>query len=358
MLLLKSELERALRATKRNLGSAIAVHILGTYLFKESKDTLTIRTGNLTSSTKTTIKIGQGEEKEYCVPARLYDLLSLLPDLMLNVRNEGGKLVIRHGKSEYRLPILSGDEFPADIEKDPAQFEIELEAKDYLDKLQTVEVAAAKAKDDARGFDALYYEIIDNQMVLTATDTMILSTTNISQKYPVETVNAIVTKESSDILKAVLLEAKDERVTLRIASKTVELETPGVTFITLKSSTKVYPDYRKVIPQLNNIMFTIDREKLLEVLSRLIRINERKQVKFTMKGNSVIVSGYEIGEEKIPGTLEGASEFEFYANPEKMKLVMMTHKKPEVTIRLKEAHKPILIVDDHLSLIMPVRGEA
>ncbi|MGE5682825.1 MAG: hypothetical protein ACM34K_18315 [Bacillota bacterium] len=371
MFIWKSELEKLLRITQKNLSSTSAVPILENYLFIEKENQLIVRTCNMVSSTTTKCEIKNGENREYCVPSQIYELMKLLPEAKLNLQfKSNGKLKIslesdpkgKYNQNYYEYSVLLGEEFPDDIEIEKAEFEISMPAKKLLEGINNVEIAAAKSKEDVRGFDTIYYELIDDQLTLTATDGILLSTTNIEEKYPAEMIKAIIPRMSNDVIKSILSETNNiEEVKIRFGKKTVEVETRLVTFRTLKSAKESYPDYRKVIPKLGDISFTINRQQLIKTLTRLSKVNSENKIYLSLKsdltGGSVKITGYETGEENIDCRLEGTDKFDFYVDVEKFRAMINNYTSEDVTIHLSEAHKPIIIKDNHLMLLMPCRGD-
>lgn len=354
----KSDLERMLRTTLRNINGNDTSPVLEMYYFHESATQLTILSTNLFSGTRITQNIQDGKKQSYCLPVKMYDLMKLLPEQEIELtilENQKARVTCKSGI--YEFSFIKGEDYPtAAIEAETYENEVRIPADKLLKQITTVEVAAGK-KGDVRQFDIVFAELIDGELLFTATEGHTLCSTNREIK-PQEAVTAMLTVSSCAVLKSVLAELSGSEVVVRLGKKTVEIASTGLAFRTMLAAKAKYPEYRMVIPQDSDIRYTFNRTKMIKIMTRMMSANQdQRKVRFTIGENSTTVTGAQTGEEIIESKIEGAEGFTFHMNAELFKGMLNNFTSEDLTLLLTKPDKAALIKDSHLFLIMPQKAD-
>jgi len=211
---------------------------------------------------------------EITVPARkLLDICRALPDeASVSVQLDGDRLVLKSGRSRFVLSTLAAADFPV-VEDIDANREIRLAEADIRRLLEKTQFSMAQ--QDVRYYlNGLLLETGGGFVRTVATDGHRLALSEISvedQAGPVEQV--IVPRKG--VLELQRLLGDDGDVELTIGSNHIRANIGNVRF-TSKLIDGRFPDYDRVIPQLEGNILKASRDYLRNALQRAAILSNEK----------------------------------------------------------------------------------
>lgn len=239
------------------------------------------------------------------VPARkLLDICRALAEgTVLKLGSEGGRVVVRGGKSRFALATLPAEDFPK-IETSGFERVLSVQAG----KLRTMLEATAfcMAQQDVRYYlNGLYLEIGDGNIRAVATDGHRMAVAvDGSGGQTEKAVQIIVPRKAvQEILR--LVPTTEELVHLDMSTNHIRLELDGAVF-TSKLIDGKFPDYTKVIPTAQSKRVTLDRQLFRESLGRVaILANEKyRGVRLNLEDGRLHITAHNPEQEEAVEELE------------------------------------------------------
>jgi DNA polymerase-3 subunit beta len=299
----------------------------------------------------------------------LFDIVRKLPDgsrLTLEQAPGRSELTLQAARSEFNLPSLAADEFPAmpleDLEIrfalppkdlarliDKTRFAISTEETRYY--LNGVHLHAARtgATSSLRG---------------VATDGHRLSRVEVDLPPGAEAMPpVIVPRKAVGEIRKLLDEAGDEPVQLAVSAARIQLQS-GRDVLVARLIDGTFPDYERVIPTSNERVATVATKPLADAVDRVATISTEKAraVKLAFDADRVTLSAVsaETGRavEEVDAGLEG-EKIEIGFNARYVMEILAQVDGPQVRVEMANAAAPTLLRDpadpSALYVLMPMR---
>lgn len=283
--------------------------ILGNVYLELSEGVLTLVGSDLETEITTRVSDISGSDGKTTVSARkLYDICRSLPkesQLSLVVEQDN-KMVVKAGKSRFTLQTLGADDYPR-LEETQWKHQFSLQQK-QLNNLLT-RTSFSMAQQDVRYFlNGLLIEIHDDQIVSVATDGHRLAKTQISvDSLGIDMVQSIVPRKAVLEIGKFLDASSEDPVTVKLNSSHISIESGNFLFIS-KLIDGRFPDYEKVIPANLDKHIIINRENLIDILSRAAILSNEKfrGVSLSVENNTLEVRSHNPDQEHAKDEMEVA----------------------------------------------------
>lgn len=328
--------------------------------FSEKKK-LSLLATDLDIYVKTVKEIDTDQEEKVLLPGRkLAGIVKESTSNEIEFLKEENRVVVKSGRSTFRIPILDPEEFPRMFEK-PSEYKFTIQAADLLKLFDSVEFAVSRG-EDRPAMTGVFWEISEdrNRMVATDGHRMALSE---NRKNP------LGVSPRSHILPTKIFNflPKDLDGTIDVSLDEAKI---GLSFESTEIVSRLiegpYPDYEKVIPtDIKNIL-TLSREELNAAVRRMMIFSNQvtRQIKFVLgKKNLLLYATSPEGEEaqeEIPCKYEGES-FEVAYNGTYMLDILRHLETENVVFEITGALSAALLrgegeraEQDKLYLLMPI----
>lgn len=256
----QANLSKALSIVSRVAASRTTLPILSNILIKAEGNTLSIAATNLEIAITYTVPGKVEEEGSITVPSRLMtDFVGSLPDENIDLTLEGQSLHIKAGKYTSTINGVSAKEFPSLPEISEGRSGV-VPAADLKRALQQTVFAASS--DEARQvLTAIYTHTHDNELYVVATDSYRLaekklgaSELDFSLLVPASTMQELLRIIGDD----------DSDISYTYDDTRMMFNCGDVTVISRLIDGK-YPDYRQLIPESGEIVFTIKKSDFVNI---------------------------------------------------------------------------------------------
>lgn len=298
--------------------------------------------------------------------ASFFQIVRAMPESTVRLTLTGGqRLEIRSGRSDFKLPAVGAEEYPAlPAFETTGQVHV---AEDELRRL-IEQTHFAVAADDARyGLNGVHMEEREIDGVRTlrfvATDGHRLSAAQVPvEQTPKITPRMLVPRKALAVMKK-LLGGSSDKVEVAFGDGAIRLSLPGQTlwFRLLEGE---FPDYEAVVPTDNKVFANIDRELLLSSLRRVgILVADRaRAVRFAFRGEEVEiqVKNADRGEvdEVVPLELDG-EPITVGFNARYLQDILGVMEGPQVRLSMAHPLAPCLVEDPEqpsaFFVVMPMR---
>ncbi|MBD3285473.1 DNA polymerase III subunit beta, partial [candidate division WOR-3 bacterium] len=256
---------------------------------------LTFLATDLDIYVKTFSEINTKEDARVLLPGKkLADIVRESSSDEIEFIKEESRVVLKAGRSTFRIPILDPDEFPRMFEC-PSEVKFNMESVELRDLFDAVEFAVSRGEDRPAMTGVLWQINSEyNRMVATDGHRMALSENK-------ENVPQI--SEQSRILptKIFTFMPKDYEGPVDVFLDDAKI---GLSFEATEVVSRLiegpYPDYEKVIPKEIDNILTVDRKELSAALKRMMIFSNQvtKQIKLELgKKNLRLYSTSPEGEE-------------------------------------------------------------
>lgn len=292
----------------------------------------------------------------------LTDVVRSLPagEVSINEDSDNQMIEIVSGQASFKLNCLPAQDFPRLPElREDAAFEIE--TKPLLQVISTVSRAASR--DETRPvLTGILAKFSKDRLKMVATDSYRLSVmeaeagSSLADKKEV-----IIPRHSLEELTRLFAAGSAEKITIAIAESQIMFSNEEA-LLTSRLIEGQFPNYQQLLPDEFKSEVKIDKEELLEVVSRIgLMAQKNAPLKLSFAEGQLTVSAQtpQVGEARealaVPYSDE---EMEVGFNPEFLRSGIESVDGEDVAIRIISALRPGLIKgegDDFLYLIMPVR---
>lgn len=260
----QEKLSKALNAVSRIAGSRSTLPVLNNVLIRVDEKKVSLTTTNLDMAVVDFLPVSSSKDGVVTVPAKLLaEFVSNLPKgEVIKIGAKDTKVTISAGKYSSMMNGISADDFPElpEIDEDKAVI-----FKIGVDEFKTGlnQVMIASSNDLTRpALTGVYFNTIDGEFAIAATDGYRLAEKKIIDKVESEVAAIVPTNSLQEVLRSISddvdeieLSFSDELVRFRIG----EIE------IISKLIDASFPDYRKLIPKDNNIKVVVKRDELVRV---------------------------------------------------------------------------------------------
>jgi DNA polymerase-3 subunit beta len=238
----------------------------------------------------------------YMVPAAKFkSILGTLPDdVPLKLEHKDGVLMVKSGKSKFKIQTLPADQFPV-MELGEPKSTMELDQSMLKKMLHDVQHAMAD-KHVQQWANGLLLEVNESQLTVVATDGPRLAKS--TQPFQGVAPAIIIPRNTVHRLQKIL---NDGPVTVNLYDGKAEFIIGDNVLLTKLIDTK-YPDYRRILPSPKNKVL-VDREIFVEAFNRSAVVLEKNRAAQVSIGAMLSVTCQNNGE-------VASDEFEFpYAGP-------------------------------------------
>ena len=307
-----------------------------------------------------------GVDGEVTVPARkLVDICKSLPEgSNIEFSVEGGKAMVKAGRSRFTLSTLPAADFPA-VEASAA--DISLEMEQALVKQLIDGTAFAMAQQDVRYYlNGLYFEVLGGRLRVVATDGHRLALATAPQRVEATDLGVIIPRKG--VLELSRLLEGTTPIALSIGTNHIRATTEQFTF-TSKLVDGKFPDYERVIPKNPDKLVVGDRAELKQAFTRTAILSNEKYrgVRLRLSQNSLDITAnnpeQEQAEEVVAVEYSGA-EMEIGFNVSYLLDVLSVLSQAQVRLCLSDEASSALLEhaqqpSDHeperLYVVMPMR---
>jgi DNA polymerase-3 subunit beta len=300
------------------------------------------------------------------VPARkLFDICrSLLENSLVTFELEGNKLIITSGSGRFSLTTLPAAEFPKTKDADKG---VELTLNVVLLKKLLDRTQFAMAQQDVRYYlNGTLWQVENDELTAVATDghRLTLCKIPVLKSTNTDLTKVIIPRKAVFEIARSLTESY-QTIYVVITPTNIKFETADFTFIS-KLIDGRYPDFHNVIPRKNPYSFTVDRDLLKAVLSRVAILSNEKYrgIRLNFNQDVLTISANNPEHEEAHETLEIAltppSNLELALNVSYLLEMINTLPKGNIIFSISSSEKSVLaeLENDELNavnVIMPLR---
>ncbi|MCX6257675.1 MAG: DNA polymerase III subunit beta [Bacteroidia bacterium] len=292
------ELIKHLQTVSKVISTKNTLPILDNFLFRLSKDELTVTASDLETTFITTIKVLESEEEgSIAIEAkRLNDIIKEFPEqpLTFKIDHESMKVEILSDKGVYNVMGQNSDDFP---ELPVLNEELTIRSKIKSEILNTgiSKTIFATADDELRPvMNGIFIELSVADIGFVASDAHKLIRYKRSDNPAEATAAFILPKKPASLIKNIL--AKDiNEVQLEFDKKNAFFTLPEYRLI-CRLVEGNYPNYNSVIPLNNPNKLTIDRMEIYNTIKRVSVFSNQASnlIKLHLTANQIIVSAQDI----------------------------------------------------------------
>ena len=266
--------------------------ILSNILLRHDGQGLVLTGTDLEVEISTRITVA-GSSGEITVPARkLYDICKALPnEALIDISLEKEKVLIKSGKSRFRLLTMPAAEFPA-IET--AQWETSLTVSQKNLRWLLEKTMFCMAQQDVRYYlNGLLLEVRDKQLRGVATDGHRLSIADVDASSSINTEKQVILPRKGVQEMIRFLDDSDSDIQLQLSANHLRCTQKDLTF-TSKLIDGRFPDYNRVIPATQDKKILISRTMFRETLNRAAILSNEKYrvVRFGLSSGLLTITAH------------------------------------------------------------------
>jgi len=303
------------------------------------------------------------EPGEITVPARkLMDICKSLPsDVLIDIRVDEQKLLVKAGRSRFTLSTLPANDFPT-VEEGPGSLTFNLpQAK--LRRL-VERTSFAMAQQDVRYYlNGMLLEVQSGLLRAVATDGHRLAMCSMEAAIQQEGKHQVIVPRKGILELARLLTEQDAEVAIVLGQHHIRANTGEFTF-TSKLVDGKFPDYERVLPRGGDKLVLADRQGLREAFSRTAILSNEKYrgIRLTLASGLLKIQAnnpeQEEAEEEIVVDYNG-SGLEIGFNVSYLLDVLGVMGTEQVRLILSDSNSSALLQeadnDDSAYVVMPMR---
>jgi len=294
---------------------------------------------------------------------KLFDILRELPSEEVHLTREDNHWVtLKCGKSKFRLPGMSSQDFPPFPEFSQDSL---LEFSSKLLKEMIRKTFFAQSPDETRQvLNGLLLEQEGRKLNMVGTDGHRLAVIkrNLGDAAKGDKLSYLIPKKAlAELMKLI----EDEDATFSFSAKNNHLAfMQGDQVIVSRKIDGKFPNYQQVIPSDNKLQVSVNRDVLQHALKRvaLLADEKSKMVRFDVQSGNITLTTdtTELGEarEEIPVSYSG-EDVSIGLNAKYVLDVLNVIDDEEVVLNLKDQNSSCLITSnkdkDYQSIVMPMR---
>ncbi|KEO91661.1 DNA polymerase III subunit beta [Erythrobacter longus] len=299
----------------------------------------------------------------------LFDIARKLPDgSQVSLDASDNQMVVKAGRSRFKLPTLPRDDFPVIVEGDlPTSFE--LPARTLAQMIDATRFAIS-TEETRYYLNGIFLHVSDDDgpvLKAAATDGHRLARFTVAQPDGADGMpDVIIPRKAVAELRKLLEEALDGAVMVDLSASKIRftLSGEGGVVLTSKLIDGTFPDYSRVIPTGNDKLLKVDPKLFFQGVDRVATIATEKTraVKMGLDKDRVTLSvtSPDNGNaaEELAATYNSDS-FEIGFNANYLKDILGQFDSEEIELHLADAGAPTLIREDDASpalyVLMPMR---
>ncbi|MFN3729253.1 MAG: DNA polymerase III subunit beta [Fimbriimonadaceae bacterium] len=295
------------------------------------------------------------------VPGRLLtDLLGKLPDGDVMVEWSGTQIQVTDGGSTYQLVAANAQDFPSPPEISPDR-RLELPIGLFRDAVDSVAFAVAPTAMDRPAISGILFLLEEDQLTLVATDTHRLAVRRAKGVSGEGTIQVVIPEKAVRAVKA--LNAEDSTpITLHIDENLLSVSS-GPATITSMLINGPFPNWQRVVPQEHTRSWSIETDKLREVVGRALLVARESANRVKFHGNGQVITLLARGEQgeanEVVEAVTSNGDVDIAFNGKYVQDALTPIKGPGVRVEITESSRPAIFrsADDdegYLCVIMPM----
>lgn len=213
---------------------------------------------------------------EITVPARkLMDICKSLPsDVLIDVRLDEQKLLIKAGRSRFTLSTLPANDFPRF--KEEGQNSLSFQVPQAGMRRLIERTSFAVAQQDVRYYlNGMLLEVSEGLLRTVATDGHRLATSTLPIEVSLSGQHQVIVPRKGILELARLLSDQEDAVQIQLSPNTICAVAGDLTF-TSKLVEGKFPDYQRVLPRGGDKLVVGDRQALREAFARASILSNEK----------------------------------------------------------------------------------
>ena len=221
---------------------------------------------------------------------KLVDICRSLPEgVMIDIESNESGILIKSGRSKFKLASLNPDEFP-DVRS--VESEVEFKVQPQIFRSLMEKTAFSMAQSDVRFYlNGMLLEVSQGQLRTVATDGHRFSMSTTSLNYTNDEVyQSIIPRKGIHELSKILVH-QERDILVKLSQNHISVQNEEFCF-TSKLVDSRFPDYTRVIPKHYVSNVTVDRIALRDALTRAsILTNEKlRSVRLIIESNTLSIA--------------------------------------------------------------------
>ena len=303
------------------------------------------------------------EPGEITVSARkLMDICKSLPnDVLIDIKVDEQKLLVKAGRSRFTLSTLPANDFPT-VEEGPGSLTCNLEQSKLRRLIERT--SFAMAQQDVRYYlNGMLLEVSRNTLRAVSTDGHRLALCSMSAAIEQDERHQVIVPRKGILELARLLTDPEGMVSIVLGQHHIRATTGEFTF-TSKLVDGKFPDYERVLPKGGDKLVIGDRQALREAFSRTAILSNEKYrgIRLQLAAGQLKIQAnnpeQEEAEEEISVDYEGTS-LEIGFNVSYLLDVLGVMTTEQVRLILSDSNSSALLQeagnDDSSYVVMPMR---
>ncbi len=303
------------------------------------------------------------EPGEITVPARkLMDICKSLPsDVLIDIKLDEQKLLVKAGRSRFTLSTLPANDFPT-VEEGPGSLTCNLEQSKLRRLIERT--SFAMAQQDVRYYlNGMLLEVSRNTLRAVSTDGHRLALCSMSAPIEQDDRHQVIVPRKGILELARLLTEPEGMVSIVLGQHHIRATTGEFTFTSKLVDGKL-PDYERVLPKGGDKLVIGDRQALREAFSRTAILSNEKYrgIRLLLAAGQLKIQAnnpeQEEAEEEISVDYDGSS-LEIGFNVSYLLDVLGVMTTEQVRLILSDSNSSALLQeagnDDSSYVVMPMR---
>ena len=295
----QENLSKGLQLVSHIASKNISLPILSNVLLKTEEGILKLMTTNLEMGIICKVRGKVEKEGSFTVQAKtITDYINLLPKENIVIELEEQNLKIKSSNSKTSMKGMEASEFPL-IPQIDSEENIEINGKILKEALNSV--AFSVSFDDTRPeINGVYFNFINNTLVLAATDSYRLAEKIITLKKETKEQSFIVPIKTIQELVRIIGD-EDENLLIKTNDNQAVFSIAGARLSSRLIEGK-YPDYKQIIPKEHKTLTILNTSDLIKTVKRASLFCKAGSndilIKFAVEGKEIIISAnnMQIGE--------------------------------------------------------------
>lgn len=346
-----------------------AIAILSCFLFDIKGNTMTITATDKDTTLKTSLELQEsnGDCRFAIESKQIMNILKELPEqpLTLDINSSSLQIDLTYQNGHFTFQGQPGEDYPEPVPFEGEAATICLDTAQLVKGISTAIVAAA-TEEARRIMTGLYFDITPEDLSIVASDGHKLIRYRIYCDTNNMTASFTLPPKPANIMKNIL-EKAGSTVTINIYEGRNAVITTELYTISCRLIEDKYPNYRSVIPTMNNNVAIIDRASFVSTMRRILVVADKATslVKFTFDFNKVHITAENLNyslsaEEELVCQYEGMNIKIGFKGTDLLDLINNLDGR-EFTLKLSDASRAGLILPDEqqantdlLMLLMPL----
>ena len=337
--------------------------ILSNILIEAKDNALTLSSTDMDLSIIERIECNVFEDGATTINSQiLYDIVRKIDDNseIEIISNDGKLLTLRSNGSRFSLACLPKEDFPI-IDQNNSGVNIKINSQIIFKLIDKTKFAISN--EETRYFlNGLYFNINKDQnkniVTLVGTDGHRLAKFSHYIEDNIDEVSGVIIPKKTIYELSKLLSERDQSVMISISSNKIIFTIGNIVFIS-KLIDGSFPDYKRVIPNDNSNILTVNREILLSAVDRVSTIANEKSpvIKFKLLQNvlnlNTINNESSTASEDLKINYNG-DDIEIGFNSKYIMDIVNNLEDEEISINLKDNTSPIIATENSNSNLVYV----